>query len=155
MTLIGSSPTMPNPLTIDAHAHICTEETMKLLNKETPKVASSLKEIGQGNYEWTVAGVPYRPLPLGGFDIEQRLKDMKTSDVDMQVLSNTPEPFLYTEDPGRPAPACVVQNDQIAKHVRDYPRTFYGIATLPMQAPKDAADDMEPAITKRGLKGRQ
>ena len=38
---------MPNPLAIDAHAHICTEETMKLLNKETPKVASSLKEIGQ------------------------------------------------------------------------------------------------------------
>ena len=25
---------MPNPLAIDAHAHICTEETMKLLNKE-------------------------------------------------------------------------------------------------------------------------
>ena len=36
---------MPNPLAIDAHAHICTEETMKLLNKETPKVASALKEI--------------------------------------------------------------------------------------------------------------
>ena len=51
---------MPNPLAIDAHAHICTEETMQLLNKETPKVASGLKEIGQGNYEWTVAGVPYR-----------------------------------------------------------------------------------------------
>ena len=37
---------MPNPLAIDAHAHICTEETMQLLNKETPKVASSLKESG-------------------------------------------------------------------------------------------------------------
>ena len=33
---------MPNPLAIDAHAHICTEETMNLLNKETPKVASAL-----------------------------------------------------------------------------------------------------------------
>ena len=41
MTLIGSSNKMPNPLAIDAHAHICTEETMKLLNKETPKVASA------------------------------------------------------------------------------------------------------------------
>ena len=40
---------MPNPLAIDAHAHICTEETMKLLNKETPKVASALKEIGKDN----------------------------------------------------------------------------------------------------------
>jgi len=146
---------MPNPLAIDAHAHICTEETMKLLNKETPKIASSLKEIGQGNYEWTVAGVPYRPLPLGGFDIEQRLKDMKASDVDMQVLSNTPQTFLYNQDAGMTTAACVVQNDQIAKHVRDYPRSFYGIATLPMQAPKAAADELERAISKLNLKGMQ
>ena len=146
---------MPNPLAIDAHAHICTEETMKLLNKETPKVASALKDIGKDVYEWTVAGVPYRPLPLGGFDIEQRLKDMKASDVDMQVLSNTPQTFLYNQDAGMTAAACVVQNDQIAKHVRDYPRSFYGIATLPMQAPKAAADELERAISKLGLKGMQ
>ena len=82
---------MPNPLAIDAHAHICTEETMNLLNKEIPKVASSLKEYEKDVFEWSVCGVPYRPLPRGGFDIEQRLKDMKASDVDMQVLSNTPK----------------------------------------------------------------
>ena len=121
---------MPNPLAIDAHAHICTEETMNLLNKETPKVASSLKEYEKDVFEWTVAGVPYRPLPLGGFDIEQRLKDMKASDVDMQVLSNTPQTFLYNQDAGITTAACVIQNDQIAKHVRDYPKSFYGIATL-------------------------
>ena len=146
---------MPNPLAIDAHAHICTEETMKLLNKETPKVASALKEIGNNNYEWTVCGVPYRPFILGGFDIEQRLKDMKASDVDMQVLSNTPQTFMYNQDAGMTAAACIVQNDQIAKHVRDYPRSFYGIATLPMQAPKAAADELERAISKLGLKGMQ
>src|SRR5258708_5403962 len=140
MTLIGSTPTMPNPLAIHAHAHICTEETRKLLNKETPKVASALKDIGNKNYEWTVAGVPYRPLPLGGFDIEQRLKDIKTSEVDMQVLSNPPQTFLYNQDAGMTAAACIVQNDQSAKHVRDYPRSFYGIPTLPLQAPNAAAD---------------
>ncbi|MEA2983717.1 MAG: aminocarboxymuconate-semialdehyde decarboxylase [Alphaproteobacteria bacterium] len=146
---------MPNPLAIDAHAHICTEETMKLLEKETPKVAPKLKQIEKDIYEWTVAGVPYRPFPLGGFDIEQRLKDMKASDVDMQVLSNTPQTFLYNQDAGLTAAACIVQNDQIAGHVRDYPRSFYGIATLPMQAPKAAADELERAIGRLGLKGMQ
>src|SRR5215813_13611705 len=99
MTLIGV-PEMPNPKAIDAHAHICTEETMNLLNKEIPKVASSLKEYEKDVFEWSVCGVPYRPFPLGGFDIEQRLKDMKASDVDMQVLSNTPQTFLYNQDAG-------------------------------------------------------
>jgi aminocarboxymuconate-semialdehyde decarboxylase len=146
---------MPNPLSIDAHAHICTEETMNLLNKECPKVASSLKEYEKNVFAWSVAGVPYRPLPRGGFDIEQRLKDMKASDVDMQVLSNTPQTFLYNQDAGLTTTACIIQNDQIAKHVRDYPKHFYGIATLPMQAPKAAADELKRAITKLNLKGAQ
>ena len=50
---------MPNPLAIDAHAHICTEETMNLLNKEIPKVASSLKEYEKDVFEWSVCGVIY------------------------------------------------------------------------------------------------
>jgi len=146
---------MPNPLAIDAHAHILTEETMKLLEKETPKVAPKLAPIEKDNFELSIAGVPYRPFPRGGFDIDQRLKDMAASDVDMQVLSNTPQTFLYNQDAGLTTAASIVQNDQIAKHVRDYPKSFYGIATLPMQAPKVAADELERAITKLGLKGMQ
>ena len=68
---------------------------------------------------------------------------------------NTPQTFLYNQDAGLTTAACIVQNDQIAKHVRDYPRSFYGIATLPMQAPKAAADELERAISKLGLKGMQ
>jgi aminocarboxymuconate-semialdehyde decarboxylase len=146
---------MPNPLAIDCHAHICTEETMNLLNKASPKVGSALKEIEKDVYEWTVAGIPYRPLPRGGFDIEQRLADMKTSEVDMQVLSNTPQTFLYNQDAGLTTMTSQIQNDQIAKHVKDHPRSFYGIATLPMQAPKAAADELERSISKLGLKGMQ
>jgi len=146
---------MPNPKAIDAHAHICTEETMKLLDKETPKVAPKLKEYEKDVFEWTVAGTAYRPFPRGGFDIEQRLKDMAASDVDMHVLSNTPQTFLYNQDAGMTTASSIVQNDQIAKHVRDYPKSFYGLATLPMQAPKAAADELERAVGKLGLKGMQ
>jgi aminocarboxymuconate-semialdehyde decarboxylase len=128
---------------------------MKLLEKETPKVAPKLAPVEKDIFELSIAGVPYRPFPLGGFDIEQRLKDMKASDVDMQVLSNTPQTFLYNQDSGLTTAAAIVQNDQIAKHVRDYPKSFYGLATLPMQAPKAAADELSRAITKLGLKGAQ
>jgi aminocarboxymuconate-semialdehyde decarboxylase len=80
---------------------------------------------------------------------------MAASDVDMQVLSNTPQTFLYNQDAGLTTASSIVQNDQIAKHTRDYPKSFYGIATLPMQAPKAAADELDRAITKLGLKGMQ
>jgi len=146
---------MPNPLAIDAHAHILTEETMKLLEKETPKVAPKLSPLGKDMFELSIAGVPYRPFPKGGFDIEQRLKDMATSEVDMQVLSITPQTFLYNQDAGLTTASSIVQNDQIARHVKDHPKRFYGLATLPMQAPKAAADELERAVTKLGLKGAQ
>ena len=146
---------MPNPLAIDAHAHILTEETMRLLGKEAPKVAPKLVPLGKDMYELSIAGVPYRPFSKGGFDIEQRLKDMAASEVDMQVLSNTPQTFLYNQDAGLTTATAVVQNDQIAKHVKDHPRRFYGLATLPMQAPKAAADELSRAISKLGLKGAQ
>ena len=146
---------MPNPLAIDAHAHILTEETMKLLEKETPKVAPKLSPLGKDMFELSIAGVPYRPFPKGGFDIEQRLKDMATSEVDMQVLSITPQTFLYNQDAGLTTASSIVQNDQIARHVKDHPKRFYGLATLPMQAPKAAADELERSIAKLGLKGAQ
>jgi aminocarboxymuconate-semialdehyde decarboxylase len=146
---------MPNPLAIDAHAHILTEETMKLLEKEAPKVAPRLSPLGKDMFELTIAGVPYRPFPRGGFDIEQRFKDMATSEVDMQVLSITPQTFLYNQDAGLTTATAIVQNDQIARHVKDHPKRFYGLATLPMQAPKAAADELTRAMTKLGLKGAQ
>jgi aminocarboxymuconate-semialdehyde decarboxylase len=146
---------VPNPLAIDAHAHICTEETMKLLTKEMPKVAPKLTSIGNDMFEWSVAGVPYRPFPKGGFDIEQRFKDMVTSEVDMQVLSITPQTFLYNQDAGLTTTSSIIQNDQIAKHIKDHPKKFYGLATLPIQAPKAAADELTRAMTKLGLKGAQ
>ena len=38
---------MPNQLAIDAHAHTCTEETMKHPHQEAPKVRTALKENGK------------------------------------------------------------------------------------------------------------
>ena len=146
---------MPNPKAIDAHAHICTEETMRLLDKETPKVAPKLREYEKDVFEWTVAGTAYRPFPRGGFDIEQRLKDMKASDVDMHVLSNTPQTFLYNQEAALTAALSALQNDQIAKAVAANPERLIGIATLPMQAPQLAAGELRRAMRTRGLKGAQ
>jgi aminocarboxymuconate-semialdehyde decarboxylase len=146
---------MSRPLAIDAHAHILAEETMNLLAKAAPTVAPRLTAIDKDNYELTIAGTPYRPFPRGGFDMEQRFEDMAASDVDMQVLSNTPQTFLYNQDAGLTTATSVLQNEQIAKHVAAHPDCFQGIATLPMQAPKAAADELNRAMTKLGLKGAQ
>jgi aminocarboxymuconate-semialdehyde decarboxylase len=140
---------------IDTHAHVLTDETMGLLRKEAPKIGPILTPIDKDNYVLEVAGTPYKPFPSGGWNVEKRLADMDAAGVDMQLLSNTPQTFLYGQDAALTATTCVIQNDQIAKLVKQHPDRFMGIATLPMQAPDKAADELRRAMRKLALKGAQ
>jgi len=144
-----------NPHAIDVHAHILAEDTVKLLQKEAPQIALKLTPIDRDNFVFELAGVPYRPFPRGGFDLEQRFVDMKASEVDMQLLSNTPQTFLYNQDAALTAATSALQNEQIGKLVAAHPDRFMGIATLPMQAPDKAADELRRAMRTLKLSGAQ
>jgi aminocarboxymuconate-semialdehyde decarboxylase len=50
---------------------------------------------------------------------------------------------------------AALQNDQIAAAVAANPKRLMGLATLPMQAPALAADELRRAIRSLGLKGAQ
>ena len=143
------------PKTIDVHAHILNEDTMQMIAKEAPSLGLKLTPIDKDFAVYEIGGVAYKPYPRGAWDLEQRFKDMETAGVDMHVLSNTPQTFLYNTDASQNAAVAALQNDQIAKHVKDYPDRFYGLATLPMQAPEKAAAELKRSMTKLGLKGAQ
>ncbi len=139
--------------TIDVHTHILTQETAALLRKAAPKVPVIITPIDAAAATVDVGGNAYRPFPTGGFDIAHRLRDMDAGGVDVQVLSAAPQTYLYDQEAALCAATSAVQNDQIAKHIADYPERFWGIATLPMQAPERAADELTRAMRKLGLRG--
>src|SRR5512133_1318630 len=141
--------------TIDVHAHILTEETIRLLHSEAPKVAPKLSDIDDQFGTLDVAGSVYRHFPRGGWDLERRLQDMAAAKVDVQVLSVCPQTFLYAQPPALAAAFARIQNEQLAKLVKAHPDRFLAIATLPMQAPKLAADELRHAMRVLGLRGMQ
>ena len=144
---------MSNVRTIDTHTHILTEETAALLRKEAPKVPVTITPVDAESAALDVGGVVYRPFPRGGFDLAHRLRDMDAMGVDVQVLSVTPQTYLYNQDASLGAMTAAIQNDQIAKLVKQNPQRFMGIATLPMQAPEKAADELKRAMTTLNLRG--
>jgi len=144
---------MSNVRIIDIHTHILTEETAALLRKEAPKTPVTITPVDAESATLDVAGVVYRPFPRGGFDLAHRLRDMDAMGVDVQVLSATPQTYLYNKDASLGAMTAAIQNNQIAKLVEQNPQRFMGIATLPMQAPEKAADELKRAMTKLGLRG--
>ena len=137
--------------TIDIHTHILTQETAALLSQAGAKVTITPDDAESAALD--VGGVVYRPFPTGGFDIARRLQDMDATGVDVHVLSATPQTYLYKQEAALGATTSAIQNDQIAKHIAAHPTRFMGIATLPMQDPKLAADELTRAMTKLGLRG--
>jgi aminocarboxymuconate-semialdehyde decarboxylase len=144
---------MTRPRTIDCHTHILTDETIGLLAKEAPWVAPKLTPIDDDFSVLEIAGTPYRPFPRGGWELERRFKDMAAAEVDVHVLSATPQTYLYDQDPAMTVATSVLQNDQIAKLVKAHPDRFTGIATLPMQTPDRAAEELTRAVQKLGMRG--
>ena len=139
--------------TIDMHTHVLADATVKLMQKEIPGLGLKMAPYDVDNAVCEVAGVAYRPFPRGGHDIERRFKDMDAAEVDVHLLSAAPQTWLYGQEAAVGVTASAIQNDEIARLVKEHPERFSGIATLPMQAPDKAADELRRAMRKLGLHG--
>jgi aminocarboxymuconate-semialdehyde decarboxylase len=141
--------------TIDVHAHMLPEETIRRLAAESPRVAPCLIEEN-GQLIMEIAGkVVQRPMPRAIFDLDLRLRDMDQHGVAVQLVCATIQTFFYDEEPALGAACAALQNDLLANVVRRNPDRLLGLATLPMQDPARAADELTRAMTTLGLKGAQ
>ncbi|HEY7364292.1 MAG TPA: amidohydrolase family protein [Methylomirabilota bacterium] len=93
--------------------------------------------------------------PKVRFTPEERLKDMDAQGVDVQVISIHTPFFGYHLDPAQGRALARDVNDEIAAMVRQWPRRFAGLATLPVQDVKAAIEELERAVTGLGLKGAE
>jgi predicted TIM-barrel fold metal-dependent hydrolase len=81
-----------------------------------------------------------------------RIAEMDASGIDMQVFSET-APAVHNLDPDKAVPLARRSNDYLAECIGHNPTRFSGFAALPVSDPKAAADELERAVTKLGLKG--
>jgi len=83
---------------------------------------------------------------------EGRLKDMDEGAVSMAVLSIT-TPGVEDFDPDEGTAMSRSFNDELAELVKRYPDRYAGLAAIAPQSPEAAAQELERAVTKLGLKG--
>jgi predicted TIM-barrel fold metal-dependent hydrolase len=121
--------------TIDVHAHCQFREAAALLGD---KGAASMV-------------APVRGAEQVFLDMNQRLAAMDTQAVDMEVLSMNP--FWYDRDRDLAGKIVQLQNEKLAELCASKPDRFAGFASLTLQAPDLAVQELEIAIKKQGLKG--
>ena len=122
------------------HAHVTPERYKK-----------AIRERGEWHGLDAVAG----ELGLGGFDkmLDQRLAEMDSLGVDMQLVTPTVGFYQYGNELDVTRRIALECNDEIAEMVAAHPARFSGLATLPMQDPPSAIAEMERAMTHLGLQG--
>jgi aminocarboxymuconate-semialdehyde decarboxylase len=91
--------------------------------------------------------------PMNAWTPEQRLADMNSLGVDVQVVSTNVAFYKYDQDVATTTAIAQACNNEVHQMTVDYPERFAGLATLPMQDIKAAIAELERAVVRLGLKG--
>jgi len=140
---------------IDVHAHIFDEPMMDGIRRLAPQLNCRLTDVDDIQARLHLGDIQQWPHPRGAWDMSIRLKDMDDNNVDVQVLSQTPQTFLYNLDGSLVAETSRMINECLADCVKKHPTRFMAIGAVPLQAPEKAADELKYAMTKLGLQGMQ
>ncbi|MFB4471714.1 amidohydrolase family protein [Oceanobacillus caeni] len=146
---------MVHNLKVDFHTHIISEDFLNLAEKYSDDRWPVLDHTCDCGAKIMIKGKNFRDITNQAWDYEERLKDMDKEGIDIQVLSPIPVTFSYWADPEKGLEMAEFQNDFIASTVKENPKRFIGLGTVPLQDVDLAIKEMERAIHELGLKGIQ
>jgi aminocarboxymuconate-semialdehyde decarboxylase len=118
--------------TVDVHAHCAVPEAMALMG---------LKVTGQPNL----------PNALVMTQAAERLRAMDEQGIDVEALSINP--YWYKADRDVAQKLITIQNEKLAEACAAQPERFVAFATVALQFPDLAAEQLEQGVKKHGLRG--
>ena len=135
-------------MVIDLHAHVVLEESFGAAGKYGPELSSGekLQEFRVGDY---IMRVPYRGSVF--MDAQKRIEAMDALGVDLQLLSPNPLSFFGHINAEDALEFARASNDAMVKHIDPFKDRLLGAASVPLQDPELACQEVERAVTDLGL----
>jgi aminocarboxymuconate-semialdehyde decarboxylase len=121
--------------TVDVHAHCAVADASALLRRQAPAPTGDQASL----------------LTLGGEPLAQRLAAMDAQGVDVAVLSINPN--WYDVDRDLAARVIAVQNEAMAAFCGSHADRFAAFASVALQFPDLAAQQLEDGVKKMGFRG--
>jgi aminocarboxymuconate-semialdehyde decarboxylase len=135
---------------IDVHSHMLCREWLELFKAHSgPRF--SIRTVAGGREVIHADGVPFMTPQPEMFDYAARFKAMDAAGVEMAVLSLT-GPNVYWGDADASSRAARAINDSFAEAAAAHPARLRWLASLPLQYPERALQELERA-TKAGALG--
>jgi aminocarboxymuconate-semialdehyde decarboxylase len=129
--------------TIDLHAHAIVPAALEAMAAAHPEYGPALVEDGGNAYLRYPGRERLGPLPSAIFDPAERLADMDTQRVDIQVIAIPPPNFHYHVPTVVGVDFAAIQNDALIGLSDSQPDRFHIFGTLPLQ-------DVDASLTELG-----
>ena len=121
--------------TIDVHAHCLFPEATALMGSEAAGVIPPTLIVEKTRF----------------LDVDERIKSMDNMAIDMEIMSINP--FWYHKDRDTAAAIVKIQNENLATICANHPDRLAAFASLTLQAPELAVEELTVAMKKQGLRG--
>jgi aminocarboxymuconate-semialdehyde decarboxylase len=143
---------------IDVHAHYIPPRVLSELERAPTSYGVGVERRPDGGVRLLFPGQGYtRPVLPALFDLEGRVAELDRAEVSHQVLATWMDAVGYSLAPETGARWSRLYNESLAETLRE-PSTaarFSGVATLPLQDGKRAAEELVHAVQSLGLRGAQ
>jgi aminocarboxymuconate-semialdehyde decarboxylase len=121
--------------TIDVHAHCLFPEATAMMGSEAAGVVPPTLIVEKSRF----------------LDVSERLKTMDAMAIDLEIMSINP--FWYGKDRDTAVAIVKLQNEKLAGICAAHPDRLGAFASLTLQFPELAVEQLETAIKKQGLRG--
>lgn len=137
---------------IDFHSHFYPASYIRELKQASPEDYGRVTVDREGREIIRYAG-DYNVVVGPHVKLEERLTAMKKNGIDMQVLSLTTPGVERENDPERGIKLAKLANDEFGDISERHREKFCALASLPMQDPRAAKEELRRSVEDRGLKG--
>jgi aminocarboxymuconate-semialdehyde decarboxylase len=134
----------------DLHTHFYTEEFFKTIRDLPSEFSFGTSSSGQTII--TYRGARFFGVTPAMTDVAKRIEDMDRVGIDVEVVSLSTPNVFFTDAEHQPAVARMM-NDSYAELITRHPNRFKGFASIPMDAPDAALEELHRAIDTLKLNG--
>lgn len=141
--------------TVDVHCHVLVPEVETLVadrpeKKAERQLAITTQGSASAHHNFHVMTPSVYPKLIGE---QERLADMDTMGIDIQLISPSPTQYYYWADEDLATRIVEVQNRNIAALCARHPDRLIGLGNVALQHPTLAARQLRHAVEVLGLKG--
>jgi aminocarboxymuconate-semialdehyde decarboxylase len=136
---------------IDTHAHFFPQTVLDFY-RDRGGDRVEIATDDNGTIAVLFDGKVFHPsLPLAIYDLNAHIEGMDAAGVDIHALS-VPPPMVYWAEPSEGLELCQLANDALSALAAEYPDRILPVASVPLQAPELAAEELDRVVSELGHK---